>query len=314
MNPPIHLVLSCTNRKHAVPGAHPRLRDVRGKDVASRASNWIETIESVEPQVPASELYAGEYWVAALALAEECRRHSLTQVWVISAGVGLVKLDDHVPAYAATLASGHPDSVARGGEGRDAREAWWLALSAWGGPRGTTGPRRLADLDTADGSTVIVCAGRTYLETVASDLVALQAKSSEDRLLLVSSGGSPAGLEPAWLSVAGQLRMRFGGSMSSTAARVSRGAVERLAPSGKLSASATRALIAEWVEESAPLPHFDRKPLSDAELARWIERDLDRNEGATNPSASLRRLRAAGSACEQGRFGRLFSQVMGVTR
>ncbi|HMR94310.1 MAG TPA: hypothetical protein PKE05_02130 [Microthrixaceae bacterium] len=305
-----HLVLSCTNRKHAPPGVYPRLRDVGGRDVETRAAAWIETVAAAEPRMPARELYAGEYWTTALALADECRRHMTTEVWVISAGLGLVRIDDRVPAYAATLATGHPDSVARGSEGRGARETWWHRISTWDGPSSASGPRRLADLDVSGGSTVIVCAGRTYVDAVAADLAALRARISGDRLLLLSSGEAPANLEDPWLSVPGQLRMRFGGSMSSTSTRACREAVRRLAPAGDLRALAVRGLLNEWVQDSAQLPLYDRKRLSDDDIKRWIERDVVSNSGAANKTASLRRLRESGAACEQARFGRLFEFVM----
>lgn len=305
MSSSVHLVLSCTNRKHASAGAYPRLRDIRGRNVDARAEAWIEAVTDAEPRVPASDLYAGEYWTTALALAKECRRHLPTQVWVISAGLGLVRLDDPVPAYAATLAPGHPDSVTRGTEGRETRGTWWHRLAAWTGPSSVPGPRCLADLDVPEGATVVVCAGRTYVDAVAADLEALQCRASDDRLLLISSGIAPRSLEQSWLSVPGQLRMRFGGSMSSTGARTCTALVERLAPSGELSASGARQLVAGWAQESAPLPVFDRKRLSDTDLSQWIERDIA-DVGATNRTASLRRLRESGVACEQGRFSRLF--------
>lgn len=260
--------------------------------------------------MPACELYAGEYWTTALALAEECGRHMPTDVWVISAGLGLVRIDDRVPAYAATLATGHPDSVSRGSEGRGVRETWWRQLSTWDGPSNALGPRRLADLDVSDGSTVIVCAGRTYVDAVAADLVALRVRISSDRLLLVSSGEAPAGLEDSWLSVPGQLRMRFGGSMSSTGTRVCREVVRRLAPAGDLRVSAARGLLNGWVQDSAQLPLYDRKRLSDDDIKRWIERDVVSNSGAANKTASLRRLRESGAACEQARFSCLFEFVI----
>jgi hypothetical protein len=249
-----------------------------------------------------------------MTLAEDCARYLPTEAWVISAGLGLVRLDDHVPAYAATMAAGHPDSVVRGAEGRGVRGKWWRRLTEWNGLANTLGPRRLADLDVSDGSTVIVCAGRTYVEAVAEDLVDLQDRMSHGRLLVLSSGVAPFGLEESWLSIPGQLRTRFGGSMVATGTRSCSSLVEQLAPLGDLRASTARELIARWVQESTPLPVFDRTRLSDLEVTRWIERDVASNPGSANKSASLRRLRDSGSACEQARFGRLFERVMEAGR
>jgi len=58
--------------------------------------------------------------------------------------------------------------------------------------------------------------------------------------------------------------------------------------------------------DCAPLQRFDRKKLSDREIADFID---SRRRGTANTSASqlLRELRDSGMACEQSRFRRLFA-------
>jgi hypothetical protein len=240
-----------------------------------------------------------------------------TSTWVLSAGLGLVNLNDEVPAYGATLTSGHEDSVVRVTDQRPAREvrrSWWSALAAWQGPGGPSRPRRVSDLAPAEEVGIVVCAGPDYLNAVASDLVDVLRDRGAKKLLVFGSGKPETGLESAWVRVPAQLRLRFGGSMSSTGARVASAVIDEVAKSGALDADQARRLVSSWCDATLPLPQFERKRLSDRDIALWIRSDLDAHPGSVSKSASLRRFRDEGLACEQSRFSRLYKQASGSDR
>jgi hypothetical protein len=306
-----HIVLSCTNRKRDGGAPYPRLRDVpETPDVRTRAGRWIDALKRGEAHRSARDLYLGEYWLAGLALASTAGRYGAIEAWVISAGVGLVNLDDVIPAYGATFASGHLDSVpARGGSARVVTQAWWAALGGWGGPAGEGRPRLLSDVAATPGARLLVCAGPDYLEAVAADLAAARVRLGDDGLVVVGSGRPIAGLSSSWVQVPGQLRLRFGGSMSSTGVRAARAIVESVA--GYFNAHRARELVSSWLAATSPLPRLDRKRLSDTEVEDWILADARHDRGAANKSVALRRLRDEGRACEQSRFSRLYDRVTG---
>jgi hypothetical protein len=310
----VHVVMSCTNRKRAGATAYPRLREVVADDVEQRAAAWIARVADAQPTVTARDLYAGEYWRAGLDLAAKAGRDFSTSTWVLSAGLGLIKVDDAVPAYGATLASGHEDSVVTGTDqrsGREVRRRWWSALASWQGPVGPGRPRRISDL-AAHGSTIIICAGPDYLSAIAPELLDALNVLGGERLLVFGSGLPESGLEPAWVRVPGQLRLRFGGSMSSTGVRAASAIIHDAAKSGELGGDHARQLVASWSAATLPLPRFERKRLSDRDIELWIRSDLKAHPGSVSKSISLRRFRDDGFACEQSRFGRLHDQISGA--
>lgn len=312
----LHIVLSCTNRKRVTSDSFPRLRDVLGDDVDLRVANWVERV-CVEPKLTeAMQLYAGEYWRAGLDLATTASRYFRTQVWVLSAGLGLISATDRVPAYGATFASNHPDSVVSAGSScppSDARKAWWTALAAWHGPGQANDVRTVTELALRDSSSaIVVCAGRHYVTAVGQDLQeAFMSIGRAPRLMVYGSGVPELGLEPVWVSVPGRLRMRLGGSMASTGPRAAQATIEAYGPTGHLDATRARTFVRSLSDSAAPLPRLDRKRLDDQAIIDWIRSDFGAHPGATK-SRALRRFRNDDLACEQSRFGRLFDEAVGA--
>jgi hypothetical protein len=313
----LHIVLSCTSRKRTGATSYPRLREVAADDVESRALAWISRLDGTQSTRSARDLYAGECWRAGLDLTERADRLLPTSTWVLSAGLGLINLEDEVPAYGATLSSGHEDSVVRVTDKRSAsevRRSWWSALASWQGPVSPNRPRVISDLARDGAASIVVCAGRDYLTAIAPDLVEASEVLGPGRMLVFGSGAPEAGLESAWVRVPGQLRLRFGGTMSSTGVRVASAVVADIARSGGLGGDEVRRRVASWCEATPPLPRFERKKLSDRDIELWISSDLEAHPGAVNKSAALRRLREDGLACEQSRFGRLHDRASRAVR
>ena len=135
MKKSLHVVLSCTNRKRVSLASYPRLREVTG-DAEERVERWTALIDSTVLATTTADLYLGEFWRLGLSLARSASAAFDTQLWVLSAGLGLINGDDGACAYGATFSSGHPDSVVgadRIGRSTETRRACWSALSAWSG-------------------------------------------------------------------------------------------------------------------------------------------------------------------------------------
>lgn len=310
MNNRLHVILSCTNRKTVKAGADLHLSALAG---AHRLERWTARLQDAERKVRASKLYAGEYWREGMALVGAAGERVEAHLWILSAGYGLVGGDDLLAPYEATLAVGHVDSVAENpAKAEAANRSWMASLAEWEGPGGGHRPRTLFELASQDpNASMIVCAGPAYVAAVLEDLRgAGRALAEANQLLVFGSARQPMeGLEQSWISAPGQLRMVVGGSMVSTTLRVARSVVEgsRNHPFG---ASQARRNVGAMLRNAPPLQKFDRRRLSDKCLHEWIGDYLDRVPDTTK-SAALRALRNAGFACEQGRFGVLFSQVNG---
>lgn len=304
-----HVILSCTNRKRTTAGDPIRLRDIPVGDAATRATRWIEAISRAQSAEIVEALYAGEYWQAGTALSRAAGSLGPVTTSVLSAGLGLVHSDDCVPAYSATFATGHEDSVCTGGDVSTTRRRWWSDLTEWQGPSRSGSARSLAEAATSPGAHFLVCAGPDYLDAVADDLRMAHKVLGDSRLVVVASGAPLEGLSEVWVRCPGRLRMRVGGSMGSTGVRVARLLLESLGRASDFDAQVMREFVADLLDDTPPLPRYARARMSDDAVREWIVDDRAAHPGAANKSAAIRRLREQGLACEQGRFGRIYEAV-----
>lgn len=97
----VHLIVTCTRRKTVAAGdaVFPDERDLE------RAYGiWLERLAQARrgsPPMSAGELYTGQHWSRAAAAA--ARKGA--EMWVISAGLGLLHVSDPVVPYEATFSS-----------------------------------------------------------------------------------------------------------------------------------------------------------------------------------------------------------------
>ena len=304
----LHIILSCTARKRGLESGYPRLRSVGQGPVSDRVAEWTTLVATTPRRFVAEDLYAGEYWQTGMELASYAEPSGQVSVSVVSAGLGLVGVHDKVPMYGATLATRHPDSVLATSDlatSRHIRRQWWDELTRAEALH-RDGPRRLVDLEqVGSASSLMVCVGRGYLDAVASDLIALiEHLGDSERVMIFASGEPLAGLEKCWVAVSGSLRLLLGGSLSSTNLRAAQAV---LAKHGNLAPNVdeARSIVATLTAMAGGLPYFQRRRQRDDVILDWIQDHLVKVPSATK-TASLRRFRDEGNACEQARFGRLF--------
>jgi hypothetical protein len=119
--------------------------------------------------------------------------------------------------------------------------------------------------------------------------------------MIVSAGSkNPGMLGDLMVPADARLQAFLGGTRQALNIRI---AAHLLSVGIRSRAIATRHL-AQLLEEQPPIPRYERKKLSDAEILDLIKDGLARSPGAS-ASPLLRQFRDAGFACEQGRFGRL---------
>lgn len=304
----LHIVLSCTARKRASEPGYPRLRSVGRAPVPVRVEQWAALVSTAPRRYVAANLYAGEYWQTGMELASRAKLAGPTEVSVVSAGLGLLGIHDEVPMYSATLGAHHPDSVlsASGSAAHSRmRRQWWDGLTR-AAVLGRHHPRRLIDL--AQHASVMVCVGRSYLDAVAADLVALVERLGDpERVMVFASGTALAGLEECWVTVPGSLRLTLGGSLSSTSPRAAMAVLAGLGTAPP-DADTARGIVAKLAATTGELPSFDRRRQCDDMILEWILDHLAEVPKG-NKTAALRRFRDEGNACEQARFGRLFDHA-----
>lgn len=305
----VHLVVTCSNRKTTAVPADLRIATVPGKSVEDRFATWTGRLERTAcSSVAAVDLYSGEHWQVARSLPATAQGAGYAvDLWVCSAGYGLVPADALLKPYSATLARGHADSVA---QTTDEARAWWRMQSTWSGPVPGR-PRSLTELAAREPDSVIIAAlSATYLSSCADDVLAAAGKLvTPENLTLISAGTSPRGVfADVICPVDGDLQRPLGGTLMSLNVR----AVGHILDSLKAelpTRTAARGVIAQLSAATAPVIRPKREQASDEEIRGLIAERL--RAAPASCTSMLRQLRSEGRACEQSRFARLYAEAKG---
>jgi hypothetical protein len=261
---------------------------------------WRDRLEKVQSEtVPACDLYMGDHWRAAReAFAAAARYTPRAELWVLSAGYGLIMSRTAIKPYSATFASGSTDSVWRGprdGTRKACLNRWWQSL-----PSQST----IAELIRGD-ATVLVAAGASYVDAISDELTkARRSGAADDNLFIVSAGSPPDG---AFLPASGRLRSAVGGTDSSLNARL----LALLATTAGRHCFRRDAMVAEFARLAGRTSSARRvagRSAPDDELVRQIVA-IRRTRPAASRTYALRELRSAGIACEHSRFASLWNRV-----
>lgn len=254
---------------------------------------------SAERDTPAIDLYQGEHW----SVARRIHAASLADVWVASAGFGLVHISTKLRPYAATFSSGHPDSVALP-ECADVSvetqlSEWWSALQSE--PRLPT-----VGLDqVAQRGPVVLAASRPYVSAMRHEIAAA---ASVGQIVIASASPAPAAVAHLCPPANGRLRQILGGSMQSLNVRLAEAIVLNV-DAAELTVGTASTFVGSLSVRAPESVRYDRRPLSDEEVVLFIRQQLALGS-ASSWSPLLRALRDNGMACEQRRFRRLFLASM----
>lgn len=308
------ILTNCSERKRQGQDAL-RLAEIEAP-LPEKARRWCKRLSSFQDRtMPAVDRYQGDHWSASLAVVRKAEQAGWdAELWVASAGYGLIPDRAPIRAYAATFAPGHPDGVAKGTSGtpREAAKEWWSRLGKWPGPC-PGAPRTLEALaaQNPDASWLIMMSP-TYLDALSEDLLAARAMMNQPAgLLLVSGHPGPSDhrFSSHWIPTYEKCRRELGGSCTSLNARLGGHLVRTYAPD-QWSCEDIREKMIFWMNLLDFLEKPDRTPMSDQEALSFIRKRL-RSDAFLSHTALLKELRASGRACEQKRFRSLFQAVQG---
>lgn len=294
-----HVVVTCANRKSLSIPPRLQLGEVPGASASERVRKWIARLADTgsTPQVPASDLYAGEHWSVARRFSEYAQPGEEIRLWACSAGYGLIPAEAQIMPYHATLTPRQADSV----PGDPA--SWWTWLSEWPGP--TPGhPRSIGTLVASDPNAIYMFVlSKNYLRACGEDIAASSRQIADpNRLLIVSAGARLQGdLAVFAVPADARLQAQFNGTRRALNARI--GAY--LLSAGVRGRREATADLTRLLAAQPPIPRYERKKQTDREILDLIAQRLSQTPV---PSANrlLREFRDAGLACEQHRFSRLY--------
>ncbi len=310
----VHVVVTCTNRKTVPPARSRTLRTVPGATIAARSSAWIGRLrDGTGENLPAERLYAGDHWHVVRSLAGLADEVGLrVEVWICSAGYGLIPLSARIRPYSATFSPNQADSVDRGIKrttAQEARRQWWKELASWEGPC-PGAPRSVAALITEHPiSSVMLAVSAPYLDALSDDLeAALALPNAQDKVAIFCAGASErASLSSSLVPCDARLQGHVGGARSSLNVRLIRLALT-MTKGGRPDVASLRALFSRLLRRQPELRVYNRSQMTDQEVRDYIRKAIAR-EPAARPTPLLRCLRDSGLACEHRRFSTLFREV-----
>ncbi|WP_280363535.1 hypothetical protein [Nocardia wallacei] len=305
-DPAIHVVVTCANRKRQTVPERLRLQNLNVEAPEERCAAWLERLSAGSPTTTATDMYAGEHWQVARNLPEAVGPSA--DLWVSSAGYGLIPAAAPIHAYAATFASGQPDSVATTS---DAARRWWFELSNWGGPCAGE-PRSFAALAERNPNSVIIAVmSDAYLRACSHDLNDAASKLTDaENISVFGPPGNCSEIDDLIVPVTAALRPAVGGSLQALNVRAADHVLRTARESGT---PLRRSLLIKLISDATAAAPADagRRPagmrLSDEDVRIFIREHIA--DGPTSATKLLRLLRDSGLSCEQARFKALFAEV-----
>lgn len=295
------VITTCTNRKRQEPAERLCARTLARGEPAEVAQRWFARLSaSDDPHIPARDLYCGR----SFREAERAAAAVDGDLFVISAGLGLISASTKSPAYNLTISTASPDCVLPliGGDAA----TWWAQVST----------RSSFATEFVDQEGLILAAlPRPYLEMVAKDWARWPAgRLARLRLFCKELPDNlPGGLRRTWMPYddrLDQVGRGRAGTQADFAQRALRHFADHIAAAGEGAAGHAR-LVAEALAGHQAPERPDRERMTDRALVDLITREWDAVGGRSG--AMLARLRRElNVACEQSRFKDLFKQAAAV--
>jgi hypothetical protein len=303
----INLVVTCTNRKCAAPISALKARNLRGRSINSRRNSWALKLTAEQDDAkPAAEVYKGDHWsvVRSIGLIKSPTK---INVWIASAGYGLISPASKIVPYAATLSPRHEDSVAKNSE---ERRAWWAGMIEAPPISPAKLPKSLQEVARKfPSSPLVVAASSEYIDAMTDDILGAQGRLDDPSLLsiLCRKGAAPPELREGSITLRADLSTVLGGALTSLNARVLRWLVVQ--ESEKLTAQAISRLLAGLACQSKARVIPKRTKLTDDEVKQQIY-DAIETASRVSKTALLKTVRESGLAVEQRRFARIYNEVL----
>lgn len=296
------VVTSCTQRKSGW-GRIDLAQLPRMREVEQLAEAWRGLVGRALPEGPVQSLYQGRSIVDAVAAAAY-----LGSSWyVVSAGLGLVRSDQPVPAYECTVAAGSELGGRLKLLGATAVD-WWNAIT-------TRQPYPLSRLIAQ--SPTLLALPSSYLRMIHDDLARVSPAEIGQLRIFTSTAGLqfvPEHLADCVMPYDDRLESvrNYAGTRSDFAQRALRHFVEALG-AASLPLDEARATVSAALASRPQRLQSVGKRMSDDEIRRVLTEQWSQHGGSC--TRLLRYLRdEARISCEQKRFSRIWNALAAELR
>ncbi|EOZ9345915.1 hypothetical protein ACQYEA_004602 [Enterobacter hormaechei] len=310
----INLITTCTNGKHS--NGYPILNLATWSTSLSCSQNliqaWCKVVNSAISAghtLPVEKLYKGGHWATAISIHEIYP----VELWVLSAGLGLLKRGDNVVPYQATFAVGHNDSIplfSKSYKGKEFHQIWWSELNKHS-PFQEKHPVSLTDLmKTKPDEYFIICGSPDYISAVGPDVITglPYLHSAEKQVLIISSSRVKSPLNHYLLESNKRIAEWLNCNMLMLNIKIAQYVIEQFTREGYDNLG----LLADRLNKKfSSLPAACKKQgvrRTPEEVEDWVLQHL-KEVPDTSASRALRVFRDSGNSFEEKRFRALFHSV-----
>lgn len=277
------------------------------------AERWISAISDSLQATSGSkaiDLYKGGHW----ALAKNTALTFDTELWIISAGLGLLHSNDIIPNYQATFTTGNRDSIPKAGMSTsDAHQHWWYLINNYR-VHGQRDILTIKDIMARYPHDRFVIAGSTpYIIAIQKDITSgiNNLANPEEQVLIVTSGrNSFSDLNKFVLTSKEKMCPILKCNMLTLN-------ISLLNHALKVSSEQNLGFpkLKQYIENQFHLLDEKIKPKrlkrTESEVISYIREILDRHSHIS-ASCALRIFRDTGNSFEEKNFRRLFSLVKNI--
>lgn len=291
------VVTSCTQRKSAW-GRLDLVQLPQTREVERLAEAWRVLVSRAVPMGPAKSLYQGR----SIADTAAAAAYLGASWYVVSAGLGLVRSDQLVPAYECTVVTGSELGSRLNVLGATATD-WWNGVTSHQ-------PYPLSRLVAQ--SPTLLALPSTYLRMVQDDLARVSPVDAERLRIFTSTAGVrcvPEHLVDCVMPYDDRLESlpNYAGTRSDFAQRALRHFVEALG-AASLTLEEARAAVSEALAPLAQRRRVAGRRMSNDEIRRVLTEQWSQHGGSC--TRLLRYLRDdARISCEQRRFSRIWNDL-----
>jgi len=301
------VITSCTNRKRFPTSRNLRAQFLSNAKIEDLADCWLKAVSNGEEhRWPAGSLYAGRSFSEARLTSEALNAN----LYVLSAGLGLVDVKTVVPSYGATISPNSEDNITQRIIGEpNSPTAWWQQLCQKS-PFAVTWEELI---DNNPSSYIIVALPKPYLQMIEQDLLSLP-QGHRDRLRIFSKGAAQLLAKPLqkyvmpYDSRLDSNESAHRGTQADFAQRAAHHFVQLIDRAEVKDTSSDAAEVEHALAKFVPPKKSIGASASDAEILKIMEEQWTKANGKSSRLLRIFRDDLA-IACEQKRFQTLFKKL-----
>ncbi|MBB6055492.1 hypothetical protein [Tolumonas osonensis] len=307
----INLITSCTNSKKRGSNAPLRLSHIKDHvtNLDRLAKKWLTNVHdelSNSGGYSVTSMYRGSHWFNAIKASNQ----SNIDLWVISAGLGLLHCDDKIINYQATFSSGYDDSIPKYEfTSVVSNQKWWSCLCDM--TTNITHPNSISSLmETRRDELFIIAASNQYIEAVFLDLIngMKHLNSPESQLVVITSGKLKVNeLDKCLLFSESKLKKWLGCNMVSLNICLANRLIEFCRNSTTNDFILSKKIISNEINNVAVKEERKTIKCTDDEILEYIAM-IKKFVPDISASNCLKNFRQMGNSSEERRFRNLFNK------